>query len=113
MPPFPRHFAIGEPGDHHDGAVGVGDGGEAQRQQVPREVRLEARSGVIGDDAALVHHHDPLGVAVGLLEVGASRNTVSRGAAGASMMLLPQVRAALRVEARRRLVEEDAAAARA
>ena len=84
---------------------------EAEGDQVAGELGLERRGGVVGDDAAVVDHHDPLGERVGLVEVvrGEHDRRAVLGAQAQDVLL--QVGPALRVEAGRRLVEEEQLAA--
>ena len=72
----------------------------------PDDARLQRRRRVVGDEPAAVHDEDPVGERVGLLQV------VRREQDGHARVLAqgpdvpPQVRAALRVQAGGRLVEE-------
>jgi hypothetical protein len=65
----------------------------------------------LGDDLALVDDPDPVREDVGLLEVLRRQEDRHTGLAAHQSHLVPDVRAALRIEARRRLVEEEDARA--
>ena len=69
-------------------------------------VLLELGRGALGDGAAAVDHHDPVGEAVGFLEV-LRREQHGRAARDELFDHAPEVGAARGVEAGRRLVEEQ------
>ena len=106
-----------EPVGQHLAAVGevghlLGQGlvlarAEAQLEDLPGGVLLDERAGrPLGDDAAAVHHHEPVAQLLGLVHVVGGEDQ-------ADALLLeavepvPQGVAGLRVEARRRLVEQQ------
>ena len=80
--------------------------GSVTSMRSPPMLRLELVGRAGGDGAAVVEHDDVVGQAVGLLEV--LRREDQRGALADELAQhLPEVLAAARVEARRRLVEEQ------
>ena len=91
-PPLPRSSAVGV--------------GELHRHVPAGHPPLQLRGGALGDQPATVEDPDPVGELVGLLEV--LRGQQHRHAVGDLLAHdRPQVATAARVEAGRRLVEED------
>ena len=97
---------VGHPLQPGGGPGGVAGRAEAEPDQVA-EPALEPGRGVVGDHPAVVDDHDATGEGVGLLEVvrGEHDRAAALGVQPADLLL--EVGAVLRVEAGRRLVEEE------
>ena len=79
---------------------------DADRDDVAGDLPLELVGGALGHDLALVDDREAVGEGVGLLEV-VGRQEDRRAQRSEVADLLPHAGAGLRVEARRRLVEEQ------
>ena len=86
--------------------VGVGAGLERDLESLAADAVLELVRRALGDHVAVVDDHDLVGEAVGLLEVLRGQQH-GRALGHARLDRLPHAEPAARVEARRRLVEED------
>ena len=88
------------------GALGGGGVGDADLHDGGAQARLELDGGALGDDPAVVDHHDGVGEAVGFLEVlGGQKHG---GAVGDELADEgPQVAAAAQVQAGGRLIQEQ------
>ena len=73
----------------------------------PPDLRLQLLGGALGDDVPVVDDPDPVGERVGLLEVLRREEDGHALVAGEPGDFGPESASALRVEARRRLVEEE------
>ncbi len=89
-----------------DGVAVVTLGG-LNLERRPPDLRLQRLGRAAGDDPPVVDDRDPVGEHVRLLEVLRGEEDGHTVLAGQARDLLPQVRAALRVEPRGRLVEEQ------
>ena len=79
---------------------------ERDLQTLPADAGLELLRGALGDHAAMLDHRDPVRQAVSFVEV--LRGQQDRGPVGHERLdRLPQIQPRARVQARRRLVEED------
>nr|WP_259315390.1 hypothetical protein [Capillimicrobium parvum] len=88
-------------------ALGVASVAGAQHDPVAGELGLQAVGRIVRDDAPMVHDHHALGHRVGLVEV-VRRQEHGHPVLGAQAQnVLPEGCPDLRVEARRRLVEEQ------
>ena len=97
---------VGHLGQRGDRALGVGGILEAHLEPLAADAVLELVRGALGDHVAVVDDHDPVGEAVGLLEVLRGQQ---HGRAGRRARLdrLPHAQPRARVQAGRRLVEEQ------
>ena len=93
-------------GKHRDRALGMLGLLEVDLQPLAADAVLELVGRALGDHVSVVDHHDPVGQPVGLVEV-LRRQQHGRAGRHARLDRLPQTEPADRVEAGRRLVEEQ------
>ena len=93
-------------GQRRDRALGVRRVLEHHVQPLAADLGLELVRGALGDHLAVVDHHDLVGEPVGLVEV-LRREQHGRALPHAALDRLPQREPAARVQAGRRLVEEQ------
>ena len=79
---------------------------DADAHDVARDPGLERIRRVVGDDLTSVHHQQPVGEQVGFVEVVRAQHDRDALVVTQRSDVVPQVRSALRVESRGRLVEE-------
>src|SRR5256714_1110525 len=91
--------------------VGIIDHGHIVAEGTPAELKAQVGRGALGDDVPVVDDPDAVGEHVGLLQVLRRQEDGDAVLAREPGDLRPQGRAALRVEAGRRLVEEEHARA--
>ncbi len=105
--PSPSADADAEATEDVDEAVAVGGIGGGRPDAGLADLRLERGRRSLGDDLAAVDDPDPVGEAIGLLQVLGRQEDGHPLVVGEALDLLPEGAAALRVEAGRRLVEEE------
>ena len=96
-----------EAAEHLDEAITVGRIGGGRRDARLADLRLESGRRPLGDDLAAIDDADAIGEPVGLLEVLGGQKDGHPLLGGEPLDLLPERAAALRIEAGRRLVEEE------